>query len=303
MATHKPEARARIELRLTGGADGAIPLEDLAEVAKHAQELVRKLARAIVDKSGPGRPPAFLDQMTNLVAVGIHQGSAVLEIEAPSSTTEFELPEEIGFDAGIQAIEMVATAITSIGLQQPLPKEFTQSSRHELRELLTATSSYDRIYWTVSHHDRKFTASIDPSASTVLSLHDPARHLQESGTVEGELYALNAKTGTYTVEDLSGYAIRCHIEPGSFLASELDHLVRRAVRISGKIARDRTGRITDVDVEAIDGSFPQADKEFWEFDLDAALSDTPPISSIDDLALSELTSDEAWAFRQALGFE
>ncbi|MDF1597898.1 MAG: hypothetical protein P1T08_17600 [Acidimicrobiia bacterium] len=301
--TSRPEPRARVELRLSGGSDGAIPLNELAQVANHAQELVRKLARAIADKSGPGRPPAVLDQMSALVAVGIHQGSAVLDIEAPSWSGEFDLAEDVGFDAGIQALEMVADAMAAVAGSQPLPDKFNESSRADLAQLLEATSSYERLEWNLSHHGKEVRASVSPMAISVPALHQPTKRPPGRGTVEGELYALNARTGSYQLEDAALYTIRCHVEPGSILAAELDRLVRRTVAVTGIVDWDKAGRATDVRVEAINARPHEATNDFWDFRLEKALSDVHEITGIEDLALAEITPEEADAFRTAMGFE
>lgn len=299
----KLEPRARVELRLTGGTDGAIPLSELAQVAEHAQELVRKLARAIVGKDGAGRPPAYLSRLTDLVAVGIHDGSAVLEIEAPAWSSELDLTDEVEPDAGVRALDMVTDALTTVAQGLPLPEAFTKPSRDELRSLLEATGQYDRFDWKVQHHGKEKTASLAPGSGRVPPLLQHGATPPERGSVEGELYALNSKTGTYTLEDAYRHAIRCHVDPVSPLASRLDRLVRSTVRLSGELTRDQTGRITGVAVEHIESEPELDDATFWNFDAQAAITEAKPIGAVDELALVGLTVDEGDSFRAALGFE
>jgi len=297
------EPRARVELRLSGGVDGALALDDLAEVARHAQELVRGLARAIVDRAKPGRPPAYLEDATELFAVGIRPGSAVLEIEAPARNAAFDMPDEVGFDVGIQALEMVAKGLDSIAKNEPLPPQYSPTARGFLRNLINATSSYDRLEWRVTHDRHETVAAVTPADAVIPEMRGPMTRLPKRETVEGELYALNARTGTYTLEDLTHYSVKCHVEPDSTLADRLDRLVRRTVSIHGVVHRDSSGRITDVDVEEAGIPDEAEDRTFWGFDLEAALSAIKPIDAIEALAISGLSTEEADSFRQALGFE
>ncbi len=69
--------------------DGAIPLTELADIARSVQQTVDQIARSLNDRSGKGRPPDFLKKLSALEAVGIEPGSAVLEIEAPHDTESF----------------------------------------------------------------------------------------------------------------------------------------------------------------------------------------------------------------------
>ena len=142
-----------------------------------------------------------------------------------------------------------------------------------------------------------------PSAVAVPPLLPQPTVLPERGTIEGELYALNAKTGTYTLEDNTGHAINCHVEPGSTIATRLDHLVRSTVALSGEIERDSGGRITGLAVEHVETQTAPGDESFWAFDPDRALNATVPIGSIADLAIDDLTEEEGTTFRKALGFE
>lgn len=297
------EPRARVELRLSGGVDGAIPLDDLAKVAGHAQELVRKLGRAVAGKGGPGRPPSYLERVTDLVAVGIREGSAVLEIEAPAWASELDLPGEVESDSGLQALELVSSALEAVAAGHPLPEPYTEPIRNELRAIIEATASYEALEWTLKHHGGSRTASLRPAAVTVPQLLSAPPTPPERGTVEGELYALNSKTGTYTLEDITGHAINCHVDPGSSIAARLDHLVRNTVALSGEITRDTGGRITGLQVEHVETRDLPGGGAFWSFNADEALSTALPIASVADLAIDGLSDAEGTEFRRALGFE
>jgi len=236
-------------------------------------------------------------------AVGIREGSAVLDIKAPAWAPELELPGEMETDSGLRALEFVSSALEAVATGHPLPGSYTEPIREELRAILDAAAGYDSLEWTLEHHGGKKTASLRPAGVIVPPLLPETVDLPERGTVEGELYALNSRTGTYTLEDITGHAINCRVEPGGPIAARLDRLVRSTVALSGEITRDLGGRITGLRVEQVATTDLPEEGSFWSFNAHRVLSATPPIESVGDMAISDLTGSEATAFRRALGFE
>lgn len=291
--------RAVIELRFTGGPDGAISLYDLSGVAKHTQDTVRSLARSLAGEVGPGRSSSFITLASELVATAIRSGSSVLEILAPAWSDELDIPaEDVGFDVGVQAIDLVSEAIQAVGSARPLPDRFTEQARDHLRALFAAASRFDRLDWKATHHGQTKKASVRPAGATVPPL-VPQPVEPETVVVIGELYALNSHRGTYTVEDDLGYSIRCHVSPESELAAELNGLVGGRVGITGVATRDRSGRVTSVVGWRVESVSEQRD-EYWSFDTAAALRSAQPIDDLDALAIPGLTEEEATAFLEGL---
>lgn len=291
--------RAVIELRLTGGPHGAISLGDLSGIAKHTQDVVRSLTRSLGGEKGPGRSSSFVARASELVATTVRSGSPVLEIVAPAWSDELDIPtDDVGFDVGVQAIDLVTEAIQAVGSAQPLSDRFTDQARDHLRALLAAASRFDRLDWDVTHHGQTKQVSVRPDGATVPPL-VPQSVEPETVVVIGELYALNSHRGTYTVEDDLGYSIRCHVTPESELASDLNRLVGGRVGITGLATRDRSGRVSSVVGSRVESVSQQGD-EYWSFDAAAALRPAQPIDDLDSLAIPGLTEEEAAAFREDL---
>lgn len=291
--------RVIIELRLTGGPHGAISLGDLSGIARHTQDTVRALARSLGGEEGPGRSSSIVTLASELVATAIRSGSTVLEIVAPAWSDELDIPtEDVGFDVGVQAIDLVTEAIQAIGSSRRLPDRFTDQARDHLRALFAAMSHFDRLDWKVTHHGQTDRASVRPAGATVPQL-VPQSVEPELVVVIGELYALNSHRGTYTVEDDLGYSIRCRVPPESDVAAELNRLVGGRVGITGVATRDRSGRVSSVAGSRVETLVQQRD-ESWTFDTSAALRSARPIADLDAVAIPGLTEEEATAFLEGI---
>jgi len=117
--------RPRLSIRLRGGTggDGEIPLADLGRIATETQALVLRLARSLTERSGPGRTPDEIDELTRLVAVGIRSGSSILEIAGPEM--EEELPLDVTApNVGVQALLALADGLEAASAGRPLPVAF-----------------------------------------------------------------------------------------------------------------------------------------------------------------------------------
>lgn len=290
----KTEPRARVEIVLDGANDGTIPLTDLARLAQHLQELTHRLTRSLQDRPGPGRSPRSLQQLSDLVAVGIRSGSAVLEVEAPGWNDELNL-KDLEPDAGVQALELVLAGLQTAANHEPLPGQYSDRARESLREFVAAAVRYDRMSLSLSHHAEHKTVSVQPA---LVEFPPPAQQpSREEGQIEGELYALNSRTGLYQVEDNTSRTVKCHVDPKSDLARALENAIRQTVRLSGLITREPSGRIREIKVKAIVAV--ETGTGGWRFDLGDALNEADPIKP-SEFVISDLSESEALAFLDAI---
>ena len=288
------EPRARIEIVLDGGTAGTIPLVDLAQLSQHLQELTHRLTRSLQDRDGSTGNPRSLQRLSDLVAVGIRSGSAVLEVEAPAWNDELGF-DDLEPDAGVQALGLVLAGLERAESGSPLPKQYTELARKSLREFVAAARPYDRMSLSLSHHNEHKTISVQPALVALPALaEEPTR---EEGQVEGELYALNSHSGLYQVEDNTGYTVKCHADPESSMARDLEDAIRHTVRLSGLITRDPGGRIKDIDVKSVETVETSA--AGWEFDLESAIDGTAPIDP-SEFIIPDLSEEEAQAFLDAI---
>ncbi len=288
------EPRARIEIALDGGTAGAIPLADLARLAEHLQELTHRLARSLQERDGPGRSPLSLHLLSDLVAVGIRSGSAVLEVEAPAWSDELAFAD-LAPDAGVQALSLVLAGLETSATQSPLPSAYTEPARESLRKFVASAQSYDRMSLSFSHHNEDKKVSVQPAVVRFPTLAEEPS--QEEGQIEGELYALNSHSGLYQVEDNTSHTVKCHADPQSSMARDLEDAIRRTVRLSGLITRDPGGRIRDIEIKLVEAV--EATAVGWEFDLGSAIDEAAPIDP-SEFIIPDLTEEEAQAFLDAI---
>ncbi|MEA2023830.1 MAG: hypothetical protein U9N79_05990 [Actinomycetota bacterium] len=302
--TWRPEIsqapRASLTIRMDAERDGAIPLADLAAIAKTVQETIDRIARSLNDRSGGGRPPAFLSKLSALEAVGIKSGSAVLEIEAPHDMDE--LPIEFGdSDAGVQAIELFVQSVDALSRNEDPPSEIGKTATKSLRAFVRAVESHEYIRVESKAGDVEMAASLVPRliALPEAELSAVVRDTAESAAIVGTLYGVNLHTRRYRIEDGLG---RTHLLR---LAGDLDDqgvgsLLGGAVRVS-VVAGDETGESSDpLVVTAIERVEPPESSDYFTWDLEKALKSVEPLRSIEDLAIPGLDGDEFDSFWRAV---
>jgi hypothetical protein len=83
---HHEHARARVIFTLHDSQHlpGEIPLTALAGIAAETQTLIRRLARSLDERSGPGRTPVAIENATELLLVAVRPGSTMLDVVGPA---------------------------------------------------------------------------------------------------------------------------------------------------------------------------------------------------------------------------
>ncbi len=291
--------RAELTISMDAEREGAIPLAEFADIARSVEQTIDRIVRALNDRSGRGRPPAFLKKLSALEAVRIEPGSAVLVIEAPNEMENFPIDFEEA-DAGVQAIELFVNSLDALGRGEDPPTEIGEPARESLRSFAKAVEGHDRVRIESKVGDTTTTASFAPRLllvpveESILALDDEA-----STEIVGVLYGVNLHTRTYRIED---QLAKTHLLR---LAEDLDDramgsLLGETVRVR-VVPADTEGKGADqLFAVAIERVEPPRTSDYYTWDLEKALEGIEPLRSIEDLAIPGLDGDEADAFWHAV---
>ncbi len=279
--------------------DGAIPLSELAGIARSVQQIIDQITRALNDRSGQGRPPDFLKKLSALEAVGIEPGSAVLVIEAPHDMENF--PIDFGqADAGVQAIELFVQSIDALGRGVEPPAEIGEPATKFLQSFANAVGGHDRVWIESEVGDTTTAASFVPRLLGA-AVEEPILAQGTEATLEivGMLYGVNLHTRTYRIED--GLA-KTHLFR---LADDLDDraigsLLGETVHVRAVPADVEDKGSDQLTAVAIERVQPLGTSDYYTWDLEKALEGKKPLRSIKDLAIPGLDEDEADAFWHAV---
>lgn len=306
-----PPSRWQFSVRLIGGdaGDGEIPVDRLVEIARLTQELVRGLARERSGRAGPGASPRQLRNATTLLLVGLHPGSTRLDFAGPQLEDELDLDYlggEVPPEVGTQAVELLKVVLEDASGQQPqLLDDLQPSTRRHLAEFLEGLRPYPSVEVELPPNGEVEIVGFAPErvARVVRSrVQEPSRPPPDYRAVEGLLYALNLRTGTFRIEDDYGTNIS-FLVPEELRPSAM-HLAGTRVAVSGRVELlPGAARLLDVDgvepapdLEGVDSARFRAANDFVQ-----QLARIEPLLSIDELAIPDLTEDEARAFLAALG--
>lgn len=302
-STWRPEIsqapRATLTIRMDAERDGAIPLADLAAIAKTVQDTIDRTARSLNDRSGGGRPPAFLSKLSALEAVGITSGSAVLEIEAPHDMDELPMAFD-GTDAGVQAIELFVQSAAAVSRGEAPLAEIGAPASRSFRAFIKAIGDHDRVTIEMKARDTDVSATLVPR----IVLIEEEQPVDETDTVQsvdivGRLYGVNLHTRTYRVEDGIGKA---------HLLEMSDDLDDRGLRgLLGETVHVRAAH-GGTDAKGADRLIATAisrvaapnTSNYYTWNFEAALEGIEPLRSLEDLAIPGLSEDEADAFWHAV---
>lgn len=301
-------ARPRLTITLHGSdhLDGEVPLQRIAQIAGHTQDLALRIARGLSGREGAGRTPDQMAGAVQLMLVGLRRSSTILDIAGPAPQAELDLGDGIPQSVETQTFQRLEDTFRALAEGDPLP-DLSEPARQSIEGWLVAVATYDRVeVGTAVAGTVERTSALDVE----LALHrvqDVANSVDDSSqdgsvrTVEGELYSLNLHTGRYRLEDDLGYSILLDVsEP---LRRRLAGFVGTRIRASGSAKLAEDGVISVLTVTNIDNHDPWAEIE-EEFrtppGLEELLADVQPLRSVDDMDISGLSEDEADAFWAAL---
>lgn len=301
------QARPTLNLRLSSlnERDGEVPLSELARVAEQTQRVVTRLARGLVEDRGLGRASQSLIDATRLSLVGLKSGSTVLQIAGPRQPIEALAVEGMPSDLSEMAIEALVGSLECLVEDQPfLPFGVDSKSARDIDDWLRALRGYERVILETNIDNGTLRADVQPVAAR--------KHLRKAETqpsipyvsadhqaLTGRLYALNLRTGSFSIEDDAGHSIRLSVPED--MRSEAAQLADRRVRAVGNASLDDRHRLVTFDVTAFSELPSVVDQAafFERHDL------APPPRAIANAELAqgvipELSDDEIDAFVAAL---
>jgi hypothetical protein len=300
--------RSRITLRLVDAshADGEMPLAALARIAEETQQLVRRLARSIADRSGPGRTPVALEEQTEMFLVGFSAGSTLLELAGPRPEPQLDIGR-VPVDTGTQAFAALVEAVQAAAAGSALPDAFDQPSTRGLRDWLGVLAEEATTVDVTAEIEARqpTTIHLEPKTAraAVVERETPsAPSARPERTIEGTLYAVNLHTGRYQIEDDVGHAIAAVAT--LFTAEQVAPLLGQRVQARGVPQFDDGGRLQSLELTRI-ASAPEIegfDREafFRVTELAELVRDVEPIRSIEDLAIPDLSEDDIESFLRAI---
>jgi hypothetical protein len=240
------QQRSILELRLMGlpVADGEIPLGQLAELARHAQDLALRTARALVDAAGPGRTRREVEASARLTLTALTKGSTVLELAGP--------PRDDRLPLGDDFAELSDRVFDSIGdafdrLVQGLTPETSGPALESLGGLLRAAAIDDTELEVSTHvpgHERRHAHLRPMDAASIIESALPADRPEIfPAVVTGELYRVDTHSGRFRIEDDLGTSIEVVVADEPAAAAGL---VGRRVEVRGDAEYDQSGRLLRV---------------------------------------------------------
>lgn len=308
--TSSPQHRARLVLRLTGGehADGEIPLDRLADIARRTQELLVRIGRSLTGREGVGRTPADVREATRLTLIALGSGSTSLEIAGPPVEPRLDLGEQAPPDVTGQSMDALGDALEALGTEEAPSIGLSEAVADSLDSWLGTFEGYEALSASVQEDaGRSWSVTLSP---VVTRTRLRQRRASSSGArestarqVEGELYAVNFRSGYYRLEDDIGNSIALRVTPPR--NEWAGALVGHRVRAVGDATLDQDGLIRELSVTEL----RRANGESFEFaggelreqdDVQQRLESAPRIALVEELQLEGLTDDEADAFWAAI---
>jgi hypothetical protein len=303
------EIRPTLHLRLIGPneRDGEISLAELAKVAEQTQRVVTRIARGMIDDRASGRPRHNISDATTLSLIGLRSGSTVLDIALPVGAAGTLMAEDMPQELGEMALTVLAESLEELGENDSepiLPVGVDDKAAEDIDDWLRVLRTYTHININAQLSRGTIHAAFIPQEARA-RLRRATRQPSlpyvsaDNQALTGKLYALNLRTGTFTIEDDARHSIRLTVPED--LRDEAAHLVNTRVRAFGRASLDDRHRLITFNVAALEQVPDLVDqKAFFErHDL------VVPPRGLDqgDLAegvITDLSDDEIAAFMGAL---
>lgn len=301
--------RPRLGLRLqdSGLKDGEIRLDDVAHVAGATQKLVTRLGRGLTGHRGPGRPPKSVAAATRLYLVGLGRGSTVLEIVGSEPDSDLLDADHMPADLGELVLGLVADGILALASSQQqgvLPVGFDAAAVDDLDAWLRRLRGYRHVSLDVRLRATRRHAGFSPTpALTRLRELRPQPALPYVSSthqaLEGHLYALNLRTGSFHIEDDARHSVRLSVPAD--LRSHAAGMVESRVRAIGTPQVDESGRLVGFDVADFFSApefEPSAQESFFE--RHTLATSTRQEDAIEAGVVQDLSDEEVSSFIAAL---
>jgi hypothetical protein len=295
------QQRSILELRLMGlpVADGEIPLAQLAELARHAQDLALRTARALVDAAGPGRTRRDVEASARLTLTAVTKGSTVLELAGPPRDQRLPLGDDFA-DLSDRVFDSIGEAFDR--LVQGLAPETSGPALESLSGLLRAAALDDtelEVSTIVPGHERR-RAHLQPTeAASIVEYALPSNRPEiVPAVVTGELYRVDTHSGRFRIEDDLGTSIEVLVagEP-----SVVAGLVGRRVEVRGDAEYGQNSRLLRVGNAVVASSRPVVEPGRFTatLDLDELIAGAQPFHASEG-GIHGVDADEIDAFLAAI---
>jgi hypothetical protein len=298
--------RPELHLRLVGGPqrDGELSLEELARVAQSTQQLVTRLARGLAGNR-TGRPSNDLVDATRLFLVGLRSGSTVLDIAGPAPDVDSLIADGMPSDLGERVLGLMADGVRALSDEEPaLPVGLDTPALQDLDTWLRALRRYTQVSLEADLSTGQHVAEFEPAViRRRLKTATPQPSLPfvspQYQAVRGRLYALNLRTGSFSIEDDSGHAIRL-VVPDE-VRERAAQLVNTRVQVIGTPRVDEGSRLLVFDVvEVLEATESYIQSEFFVHHELVAAGVRPVEGGLEHGVIPDLSDDEVDAFLAAL---
>jgi len=219
------------------GADGAHSEEELAAIQRSVMRGVERIARALNDRAGGGRSPAFLKDLSVLVPLGSDVDRSMVSFEAPHDMEQFPIDFGKG-DAGVQATEMFVHSIGALLDGKDLTETVGDPASRSLHRFVRSVDAHHRVQVVASVGETETTIEFDPAEVP----RGENRHSLTRLSFVGRLYGVNLATRTFRFKDELGRSRLVTVGEG------LDEVA---------LARELFGDIAHVDANTNDGDSSQ----------------------------------------------
>lgn len=308
MSTDKSEP-LRLRLRLDGEdiEPGKISFRDLKNIADLTQAGLERTAKILREShgSGSGKSTRALRDATELLLVGIEEGSAVAiaELRQPrDEDAQDQLPSLPPRDLGIRALETFIDGLRELETNQEprVPAKWDNSVMDVAEQLARFTSerNVSLSMTTESAVRPAHAATVTGSQAEKLSIRHVAQPRRRS--VRGELILIDLDTERIDIKDLSGRRTHC-----TFADSTRDQvlaLVGHQVMATGEEdVETSTGRASPLRIESLVDAGEQMalGEDFWRnpsAEEQAMEQRTKRITSVAELADPSFDEAEIDAF-------
>lgn len=298
-------SRPQLHLRFVGGEqrDGEVSLEDLAKVAQGTQQLVTRLARGLAGKRA-GRPPTDLVAATRLFLVGLRPGSTVLDIAGLHPDPDVLIADGMPGDLGERVLGLLADGVRALSEEAPLPAGLDAPALNDLDTWLRGLRKYSQVTLETDVPTGRRITIFEPATLrrqlTTVTPEPPLPFVSpEHQALQGRLYALNLRTGSFSIEDDIGRAIRLNV-PGD-VRDAAARMVNTRVQAIGSPRVDEGGRLIGFDVAALVSAVdPFVQGEFFERHELEVPATRAVVGLLEAGAIPDLSDDEVDAFLNAL---
>lgn len=293
-------------------APGKLPLRDLRRIGELAQQGIERTARVLLGEPGaaPGPLPEAVREATELLLVGVEQGSAVAVIELnPPADNEVEddrlMPLPIR-DLGLRAMDRFVEGLHQLELSQDggIPEGW-DTSVVEVAEKLAEAASERRVRVTIKSKaptTAEKVAHIDPETADRFRVHRAT--VKRRRTAQGELVAIDLEKGRLDLKGSRGPRIHCQFGPE--LLDQARHLVGETVLVSGEeevdLASNKPGRL-EVDTLKLSSQQVLPHEAFWlnrSASEQAAEQGTRPLRDVSELASKDFSVGDIEGFLEAM---